>query len=161
MRELTSPVQANQAKPPKADGRGLSEDLQAHMTIMEMEFAQLQELYLEPGGSQQFLLAQIETVCLYSLSFLWHLFNSGLQQDILNQVRGMQSVDDPEFQRVAKGHDQQKPIVIVQQGNKWYMADGHHCAEAACMAGDDSCAHVEVDHPASCNQLLCFALQCE
>ena len=46
----------------------------------------------------------------------------------------MRSVDDPEFQllcsRVAKGYDQSKPIVIVQQGGKWFVADGHHRAEA-------------------------------
>ena len=47
----------------------------------------------------------------------------------------MRSPDDPEFQllcsRVAKGYDQSKPIVIVQQGGKWFVADGHHRGEAA------------------------------
>jgi hypothetical protein len=47
----------------------------------------------------------------------------------------MRSPDDIEFQRlcqrVVKGYDQQKPIVIVQQDGKWFVADGHHRAEAA------------------------------
>jgi hypothetical protein len=50
----------------------------------------------------------------------------------------MRSPDDPEFQllcsRVAKGYDQSKPIVIVQQGGKWFVADGHHRAEAESRA---------------------------
>jgi hypothetical protein len=51
----------------------------------------------------------------------------------------MRSPEDLEFQqlcqRVAKGYDQQKPIVIVEQGSKWFVADGHHRGEAARRAG--------------------------
>jgi uncharacterized protein (DUF1015 family) len=31
---------------------------------------------------------------------------------------------------IGQGYDQSKLIVIVQQGGKWFVADGHHRAEA-------------------------------
>jgi ParB-like chromosome segregation protein Spo0J len=83
------------------------------------------------------LLKDIEVVSFFSS--LCHHLNVGLQQENPNQVRAMQSADDPEFlllcQRVAKGYDQSKPIVVVQQGSKWYVCDSHHRVLAARRAG--------------------------
>ena len=66
MQELTSTVKANakQGKAAKADGGGLSNELQELITIMEMDIGDLQNLYLEPGGTTQFVLADIELVSL-------------------------------------------------------------------------------------------------
>jgi hypothetical protein len=66
MQKLTSTVKANakQGKAAKADAGGLSPELQAIMTIMDKEIGELQTLYLEPGGTTQFRLVDIESVSL-------------------------------------------------------------------------------------------------
>jgi hypothetical protein len=61
MTELTSTVKGKTAK---ADDGGLSDELKELMRIMEMDIGELQNLYLEPGGTTQFVLADIETVSL-------------------------------------------------------------------------------------------------
>ncbi len=62
-----------------------------------------------------------------------------LQQENPNQVRTEPSPVDPAFQQlcraIGQGYDQSKPIVIVQQGSKCFVVDGHHRAEAARRAG--------------------------
>jgi hypothetical protein len=59
MRELTSTVKA---KP--ADVGAHSAELKEALKIMQMDIGELQTLYLEEGGTTQFVLAEIESVSL-------------------------------------------------------------------------------------------------
>ncbi len=76
----------------------------------------------------------------------------------------MRSPDDPEFQalcrRVAKGYNQSKPIVIVQQGNKWYVADGHHHAEAARTAKVEMILVLKLKSTTPRAAISCYASLC-
>ncbi len=79
------------------------------------------------------------SACFLSLSSLCHDLNAGLPQENPNQVCAQPSPDNAAFQQlccaIVQGYDQRKPIVVVQQQEKWYVAEGQQRMEAACQAG--------------------------